>query len=92
MGCIDVTEFIKEYDEILLEEHREIVYKYHREYNDLVKSGESTSTHGTHYNKCSWSKNEARDGPDTCRCQHIHFEFNIVAKLISFYKRIINKK
>lgn len=89
---IDCAKFLKEFDEILLDEHREIVFKYQRKYHELVVSGESTTDSGTHYNRCAWSRNYAREGPDNCRCQHIRFELTIVAKLISFYKRITNKK
>lgn len=92
MANINVEDFLKEFNEILLDEHREIVFKYQRKYHELVVSGESTSNLGTHYNRCAMSRNEAQEDPDNCRCQHIRFEFTIVAKLIKFYKRIVNKK
>ena len=87
-----IEHFLKEYDHILIDEHRNKLL-YMQTFFDKYKGfQEVSSKYGEHYTCCIWSNNEASEGPDTCTC-YLVLRYTIeFKKLVKLYERIVNKK
>jgi len=85
---MDITAFLEEHGDILLEEHKEKIIKYQiflRPYNNMKKIN---SIFGSHYESCIWSYDYAICGPDTCVCHFIDIYISEIKKLVSLYERL----
>lgn len=86
MSEIDI--FLKDFDNLLLDEHRLQIMKYRDFLNEYRSFPIKSSIYGEHYSCCVWSDSEAKCGPDTCACFHVHKYLKDFKRLEIFYKKI----
>lgn len=70
MSYSKILNFLDEFDGLIFFEHQKILDEY-LELLDMKKNYEEPilSKFGLHFEDCSWSKDEATVGPDTCSCE-----------------------
>ena len=70
MSYTKILKFLDEFDGLIFFEHQKILDEYlellavRKNYNEEP----ILSKFGLHFEDCSWSKDEATVGPDTCSC------------------------
>lgn len=83
-----VSKFLKDYCDLLLKEHKEKIEHFQQFLRDYENLEKKQSKHGLHYTNCSWSRDDATSGPDTCGCYDVEQYRKETLKLITFYKRV----
>ena len=86
---MSVGKFLKEYDHVLLDDHR---IKLLNMQNYLIKYEgfqQITSIFGKHYTCCLWSNDETTEGLNTCVCYFIESCKVEFQKLVKLYERLI---
>jgi len=80
-----ITVFLKQLNSIIADEHLDRLIQIKRILSDLESQNLVISRFGNHYASCAWSKDDAKCGPESCRCLFIS-DYKIEAlKLMARY-------
>jgi len=87
----DIENFLEEYSDLLLDEHRTTLEKHHSFLKKYRTMEQRHTQYGVHYICCCWAHPGATPGPDTCECIDIIRVTKEMIRLMNFYKRFKNK-
>lgn len=85
---MDIKQFLLDYKNILLEEHREEIEHYYKFLKPYESRKKVTSKFGEHYISCPWARDSTTCGPDTCECHNVEQYRERMLRLIKLYQRI----
>jgi len=80
-----ITVFLKQINSVVADEHLERLIQIKRILSELEPQNLIISRFGKHYDSCPWSKDDAKCGPESCRCLFVS-DYKIEAlKLMARY-------
>lgn len=88
---INVDRFLEKYSNVILDDHKNLIIRYHTYLKKLQGIRQVLSKHGWHYTTCVWAYDWSIVGPNTCRCQYAKNYRGKLEEILDLYETNINK-